>query len=57
MFEGATISVISVLDSVISWGGVVDELDYAKKLQQLISSSDKPLISPVLQAVTAKVIH
>jgi ADP-ribosylglycohydrolase len=46
--------VISVLDSVMSWGGVVDELDYAKKLHQLISTSTKPLVSPVLQGVTNK---
>jgi len=46
--------VVSVLDSVMNWGGVVDELDYAKKLHQLISQSTKPLISPVLQGVTNK---
>ena len=38
-----------VLDSVMQWGGVVDELDYAQKLQQLLKITDKPLTSPVLQ--------
>jgi len=46
--------VFDVLDSVMQWGGVVDELDYAQKLQQLLKNTDKPLTSPVLQGVSAK---
>jgi hypothetical protein len=43
-----------VLDSVISWGGVVDELDYAKKLKDLTKSYGKPLTSSILQGIAAK---
>ena len=45
----------AVLDSVMGWGGVVDELDYAKKLHDLIRSYGKPLTSSVIQGISAKV--
>jgi len=45
----------AVLDSVMGWGGVVDELDYAKKLHELIKSYGKPLTSSVMQGLAAKV--
>ena len=44
-----------VLDSLMSWGGVVDELDYAAKLSHLLSTNTKPLTSPILQGISCKV--
>lgn len=50
----ATQIVLIVLDSVMSWGGVVDELDFAKRLSQLLATNKKPLTSPVLQGISCK---
>jgi len=46
--------VLIVLDSLMSWGGVVDELDYAAKLSHLLSTNTKPLTSPILQGISCK---
>lgn len=41
-----------VLESVLKWAGVVDELDYAKRLSSLVAAYPRPLYSHVLEGVT-----